>query len=270
MYFKIEGNDIYGIGSDTVGCYVITGNCSDMDSSNQYQVFFTMTYNDGWLVEFEGMLGKSQINGTWKSSSYTGSFMMRLNPHFNMGLLSKKLATFEQIPKKYGYSMEKQDIIDEEFEYPKCDINFFVNEEKKMEETILSYLSRYKLEEDYGVNYELEEEIPNVIAPPNSLGSKRNIPKPQASSTKEPKKDDLKKVKINMTDEFLSCGRQGPDYKFSFKKQYPSLYENQPFVLEHFEKLAADGLLGVNGSNINSDGSQNKGEIIREKDFLEL
>merc|ERR1712224_125262 len=117
-----------------------------------------------------------------------------------------------------------------------------------MEETVLSYLSRYKLEEDDGVNYEMAEDIPNVIAPPNSLGSKRNIADNIAIG-----KDDMKKVSVNLTEEFLSCGREGPDYKFSFKKQYPSLYENQPFVLEHYEKLATGALLG---ENLNSNANQ--------------
>jgi len=219
----MSGNDIYGIGCDTVGCYVISGNLSDMNEQGKRPVYFSMNYSEGWVVEFDGLYYQDQMNGTWKSSSYTGTFNLKLNPQFNMDIIQKRLKTFTEVPKKYGYDMQKHQFDDHEFVMPKNDINFFVNEEKKMEETVLSYLTKYQLEEDVDVNYEMSEGIPNNNAAlPNSTGSKRNIVKGVTQGGQDAVKSDMKKTSINMTKEFMSCGRTGPDYKFSMERQYPS------------------------------------------------
>ena len=155
MFFKIYDNQtIYGIGTDTVGNYTITGNVVQMENEEKikYEINFVMNYVEGWSVLFEGVLCKDEIQGTWKTSSYSGQFVMKCNPYFNNEIVNKKLKFWNREDPK-SRIMNKKEF--ENLGHP--DINFFVNEEKKMEETVLSYLTRVRQMKDSEIDYDIDE-----------------------------------------------------------------------------------------------------------------
>lgn len=134
--------------------------------------------------------------------------------------------------------------------------------------------------EDVGIDYEMDEAVPNKGRPSQSrLASNRAIRKSlgipdEDDSTKidpvnlifnanKPKAD--KDKVINLSEEFFSVGRKAPDYHFPFQLSYPSVYENQPFTLD-FDYTVKQ----PTNNSLQEAPVVDKGEKLSIKEFLFL